>query len=96
MISTEMTTEASAESRGDKSRAAIAPATIRTDESKTISWPMPNREGSTRLPTVPPIALACPPPFADVANQGNQVLPESSAPQIATNHPGRNPPIARP
>jgi hypothetical protein len=90
VINIEISTAADAANRGDRSRAAIAPATINAEESNTISWPIPNRDGSTKLPTAPPIALACPPPLDDVVNHGNQVLTESRAAQSATNHPGRN------
>ena len=57
----------------DRPRAAIAPATINVDASRVMSWPDAEPCGGTgRLPTIPPIALARPPPSALVVSHGSQ------------------------
>ena len=94
--SIEITTAAVPASRGDRPRPTIAPKTIKTDDNNTISCPAPNRGGSTRLPTVPPMALAWPPPAADVVNHGSQALTARPAALSTTNHPGRRRAILRP
>ena len=53
-----------------------------------MSWPAPNPGGSTRLPWVPPIALAQPPPLTFVVSHGIQALPHTTRPNSATSQPG--------
>src|SRR5882757_756182 len=78
-------------SRPDKSRAAIAPATINVDASSVMSCPTPNPGGGTgMLPTIPPIALACPPPSALLVTHGSQALTASTAAHRVTSQPGRS------
>ena len=66
----------------------MAPATINVDANSTMSWPAPKRGGSTRLPTVPPIALARPPPSAVVVSHGSHTLTARIAAHSATSQPG--------
>lgn len=40
-------------------------------------------------PTLPPMALACPRPLADVLNHGIHALPDKIAAHNAINQPGR-------
>src|SRR5882757_3414232 len=78
-------------SRPDKSRAAIAPATINVDASSVMSCPTPNPGGGTgMLPTIPPSALACPPPPALLVSHGSHALTASTAAHRATSQPGRS------
>src|ERR1700742_1253843 len=78
-------------SRLNRPRAAIAPATINVDASSTMSCPTPNPGGGTgMLPTIPPIALACPPPSALLVSHGSQALIASTAAHRATSQPGRS------
>src|ERR1700738_1559525 len=75
----------------DRPRAAIAPATINVDASSVMSCPTPNPGGGTgMLPTIPPIALACPPPSALLVTHGSQALTASTAAHRATSQPGRS------
>lgn len=90
MITAESRTAAAAANLGDRFRAAIAPATINSEANKTMSCPAPNLDGNTKLPTVPPMALARPPPSTDVVSHGSQVLPDSNAAKSVTNQPGRS------
>ena len=77
-------------SRADRPRAAIAPATINVDASRTMSCPTPNPGGGTAMfPTIPPIALARPPPSALLVSHGSQALTASTAAHSATSQPGR-------
>ena len=74
----------------NKPRAAIAPATINVDASTVMSCPTPNPGGGTgMLPTIPPIALACPPPSALLVSHGSQALTASTAAHSTTSQPGR-------
>ena len=76
--------------RPDRPRAAIAPATINVDASRVMSCPTPKPGGGTgMLPTIPPIALACPPPSALLVSHGSQALTASTAAHSATSQPGR-------
>ncbi len=87
-MSAEIVSAAVEASFGDRLRATIAPATSKAEASSTISWPTPNRGGSTMLPTAPPMALARPPPSTAVVNHGSQTLNARIAAHSATNHPG--------
>ena len=56
-------------SRPKRLRAAIAPATINVDASRMMRCPTPKPGGGTGMaPTIPPIALTCPPPSALLAS----------------------------
>ena len=66
----------------------MAPRTTSTEASNTISCPAPNRGATSMVPNVPPMALARPPPPADVVSQGSHELTESTAAHSATNQPG--------
>ena len=55
-----------------------------------MSWPAPNPFGSSRLPWVPPMALAQPPPLTAVVSHGIQALAEMSRAKNATSQPGRS------
>src|SRR5579884_3067773 len=76
-------------SLGERPRPTIAPVTTRVEESNTINWPAPNPGGSRRLPMLPPIALAQPPPLTEVVNHGSQALTATTAAKNATSQPGR-------
>ncbi len=77
-------------SRPNRSRAAIAPATINVDANSTMSCPTPNPGGGTgMLPTIPPIAFARPPPSALLVSHGSQTLTASTAAHSTTSQPGR-------
>src|SRR6476646_966542 len=78
-------------SRPKRLRAAIAPATINVDARSVMRCPTPNPGGGTgMLPTIPPIALACPPPSALLVTHGSQALIASTAAHRATSQPGRS------
>src|SRR6476660_415533 len=88
--STEMARAEVDASRLNRQRADIAPATINVDASSTISWPTPNPGGGTGiLPTIPPIALARPPPSALLVSHGSHSLTASTAAHSTTSQPGR-------
>src|SRR5271170_4903243 len=72
----------------DRPRPATAPATSSAEDSKTMSWPAPNPGGSSRLPCLPPIALAQPPPPTAVVTHGIQALADTIAAKSATSQPG--------
>ena len=88
-MSNEIVSVATEAARGDKSRPTIAPVTTNAEDSNTMSWPAPNPCGSSRLPCVPPIAFAQPPPLTLVVSHGIQVLADSSTAHKATIQPGR-------
>src|ERR1700761_2938388 len=67
----------------------IAPATSSAEDSNTISWPGPNPCGKCRLPMLPPIALAQPPPLIPVVSHGSHALTDTVAANSATIQPGR-------
>ena len=89
MTSSEITTAATAASRGEISRATSAPSAMSTAASRTINCPGPKCGGSVILPNVPPIALARPPPRADVVSQGSQAHTDSARAHNDTSQPGR-------
>ncbi len=53
-----------------------------------MSWPGPNPGGSARLPCLPPMALAQPPPPTAVVTHGIHALAETIAAKSATSQPG--------
>jgi hypothetical protein len=68
----------------------MAPATTNIDANKTISWPTPNPGGGAGMaPTIPPIALACPPPSALLVSHGSQALTAKITAHNTTSQPGR-------
>ena len=78
-------------SRPKRPRAAIAPATINVDASRVMSCPTPKPGGGTGMvPTIPPIAFACPPPSALLVSHGSQALTASTAAHSTTSQPGRS------
>src|SRR5277367_5570788 len=54
-----------------------------------MSWPGPKPDGRCRLPMLPPMALAQPPPLRPVVNHGSHTLTDTVAANSATNQPGR-------
>ena len=77
-MSNEMTSAATEAMSSERPRPATAPATTSDDASNTMSWPAPKPRGSSRLPWVPPIALAQPPPFSAVVSHGIHALAHTS------------------
>src|SRR5579884_3912285 len=73
----------------DRPRPTIAPDTTSVEDNSTINWPAPNPGGSRRLPMLPPMALAQPPPLTDVVSHGSQALIATIAPNKAISQPGR-------
>ncbi len=60
-----------------------------------INWPGPNPRGRCRLPMLPPIALARPPPLILVVSHGSQTLTHTAVANNATIQPGRSRGIMR-
>ena len=58
--------------------------------------PAPKRGASVMLPIVPPMALAFPPPRAEVVSHGNHELTESPTALSTSNQPGRSRTILQP
>src|SRR6202011_1378264 len=88
-MSSEMTSAATEAIFTDRPRPTIAPATSSAEASNTMSCPAPKPLGSPRLPWVPPMALAQPPPLTAVVSHGIQALAEMSSAKNATSQPGR-------
>src|SRR5271166_4509958 len=84
-----MTSAATEPAFTESPRPTIAPETSSIEASNTISWPAPNPAGSIRLPCLPPMALAQPPPLSDVVSHGIHALAATIAAHSATSQPGR-------